>query len=265
MIGPNGAGKTTLFDVVSGFVSPDAGTVVFAGNTLAEIGPDARARLGIARSFQDVRLFPSLTVRQNIAVARQRHLSPENPVLAALWSPNVRDLERKVVERVDALVDVLGLHRVADRFVDELSTGQRRALDVACIMASEPSLLLLDEPSSGLAQAETVELGPIFVRVARETGCAIVIIEHDLSLVASMADRVVAMDLGRVLVSGSPALVLEDPAVAAAYLRASGEVGDGDDFDAMTRRALRPPAGRESFDHTMTAPIGADPNGGNNG
>ena len=223
VIGPNGAGKTTLFDVISGFVRPDAGAVLLAGTDVSGASPDARARLGLGRSFQNARLFPALTVRENIAVALERR-TVRNPVLGALWAPQVRSSERRIRKQVERLVDLLGLTPFADKVLGELSTGSRRAVDVACIIALEPSLLLLDEPSSGLAQAETEALGPLLSRIVRETGCGMLIIEHDIPLVTGLSDELVAMESGRVLLTGTPDEVRHDPRVLASYLAASDDV-----------------------------------------
>ncbi|MCU1591892.1 MAG: ABC-type branched-chain amino acid transport system, ATPase component [Frankiales bacterium] len=223
IIGPNGAGKTTLFDCISGFVAPDRGRVVLAGNDVTAGSPDARARLGLGRSFQNARLFPALTVRENLAAALERK-AVRNPLLAAVWAPQVRSSERRIARQVDRLVDLLGLGMYADSTLAELSTGSRRAVDVACIIALEPSVLLLDEPSSGLAQAETEALGPLLSRIVRETGCGMVVIEHDIPLVTALSDRMLAMEAGAVIVSGTPTQVRSDPRVLASYLAASDDV-----------------------------------------
>jgi branched-chain amino acid transport system ATP-binding protein len=224
IIGPNGAGKTTLFDAVSGFVpAAPGGTVAVAGVDVTGQRPDARARLGLGRSFQSARLFPSLTVRETIATALERR-AVRNPAFTALGLPNVRRSERLLMRRVDNLVDLLNLAPYADAFVGELSTGTRRAVDLACVLASEPKVLLLDEPSSGLAQAEIEELGPTLKGIARQTGCAMVLIEHDLPLVTSVSSRLLALELGRVLAEGAPDDVCNDPRVMTAYLAASRDV-----------------------------------------
>jgi branched-chain amino acid transport system ATP-binding protein len=223
VIGPNGAGKTTLFDVISGFVTPDTGTVLIAGGDVTSATPDTRARLGLGRSFQNARLFPALTVRENIAVALERR-TVKSPVLGALWAPQVRTSERRIGKQVSRLVDLMGLAPYADNVLAELSTGTRRAVDVACIIALEPSVLLLDEPSSGLAQAETEALGPLLTRIVRETGCGMLVIEHDIPLVTSLADVLVAMESGRVIATGAPDEVRNDPRVLTSYLAASDDV-----------------------------------------
>jgi ABC-type branched-subunit amino acid transport system ATPase component/predicted MFS family arabinose efflux permease len=223
VIGPNGAGKTTLFDCISGFVTPDGGRVLLAGTDVTDRSPDVRARLGLGRSFQNARLFPALTVRECIATALERR-AVRNPLLTAIWAPQVRASERRISRQVDRLVDLLGLGPYADATLAELSTGTRRAVDVACIIGLEPAVLLLDEPSSGLAQAEAEALGPLLSRIVRETGCGMVVIEHDIPLVTALSDRMLAMEAGAVLVAGTPEQVRSDPRVLASYLAASDDV-----------------------------------------
>jgi ABC-type branched-subunit amino acid transport system ATPase component/predicted MFS family arabinose efflux permease len=224
IIGPNGAGKTTLFDVISGFVKPIEGRVAIGGVDALPLRPDARARLGLARSFQNARLFPSMTVRENIAVALETQLAVRSTVLSAIWAPAVRRSERRIRRRVEYLIGLFGLEPFADKFVSELSTGTRRIVDIACITATEPKLLLLDEPSSGLAQAETEALGPVVRRLARDTGCGVLVIEHDLPLITSLADRLLAMELGRPIMEGLPEDVVSHPTVVEAYLGADPAV-----------------------------------------
>ncbi|MHB8450450.1 MAG: MFS transporter, partial [Mycobacteriales bacterium] len=223
LIGPNGAGKTTLLDVASGFVTPDRGEVRLAGADITRLSPDARARRGLGRSFQSARLFPALTVAETLATFLERR-AVGNPVLAAVWAPQVRRAEARIARRVDVLLEMFGLGRHAGKFVGELSTGTRRALDMAAMMALEPTVLLLDEPSTGLAQAETEQLGPLLRQVVRDSGCAMIVIEHDLPLVTSVADRLVAMAGGKVITTGPPAQVCADPTVLTSYLAASAEV-----------------------------------------
>ncbi|HXA29215.1 MAG TPA: MFS transporter [Candidatus Angelobacter sp.] len=217
-IGPNGAGKSTLFDAISGFVTPSAGTVTAFGEDVTALPPEARARRGLVRSFQNVRLFSAMTVREVIALALERTASDLGGLGGALWPPVARTQQRRTARRVDNLLDGLGLGPCAEQFIGELSTGTRRIVDLACLLAAEPRLLLLDEPSSGLAQSETEELGPLIGRIAKEAGCSILVIEHDLPLVTAVATRMVAMDQGRVIADGPPRAVVEDPAVVRAYL-----------------------------------------------
>ena len=218
IIGPNGAGKSSLFDVIAGFATPQTGTIEYLGRDITSLGATGRARLGISRSYQNVRLFPALTVRENIAVALERHLPPANPVAAAVWSPGTRKAERTLDRRIDNLVESLSLQSYSNKFLGELSTGTRRIVDIACQMAAQPLLLLLDEPSSGLAQAESELLGSVIGRVVKELACAVLVIEHDLGLVAAVSDRMVAMQLGSLLAEGAPRAVLDDPRVSEAIL-----------------------------------------------
>jgi branched-chain amino acid transport system ATP-binding protein len=224
LIGPNGAGKTTLFDLVSGFLIPDSGRVTFLGQDITTLTPDARAKLGLQRSFQDARLFPSLTVAENIAVAFERHLDVRSSTMAALHLPNVRRSEAKVLRRVERLIEMFGLGDYRDKFVRELSTGSRRIVDLACTLAADPKVLLLDEPSSGVAQRETEELGPLLTRIRFETGCSILLIEHDMPLITSVSDELLALDLGTVVTRGLPDDVVEHPKVVESYLGTTEEV-----------------------------------------
>ena len=226
LIGANGAGKTTLFDVISGFITPPqltGGTIALLDRDITHLPADARHHAGLCRSFQNVSLFSGMTARDNIAVAFERHLDATNPVAAALWLPNIRRSEKRTMRRVDNLVESLGLGAFANKFMDELSTGTRRLVEIACLLAAGPQLLLLDEPSSGLAQAETEELGPVILRLRQEARCGILLIEHDLPLVSTVSDRMVAMDLGEVLTIGTPGEVMSDQRVIDAYLGASQE------------------------------------------
>jgi ABC-type branched-subunit amino acid transport system ATPase component/predicted MFS family arabinose efflux permease len=221
-IGPNGAGKTTLFDVICGFLPADGGTIRLETDRgsydLTRKSAQARAKLGLGRSFQDGRLFPALTVQETIAVALETHVKVRNPMAAALHLPNVWVSERRVRNRVDELIDVVGLSAFRDKFVHELSTGSRRIVDLACVLAHEPTVLLLDEPSSGIAQREAEALAPLLTRVRDTLGATLLVIEHDLPLLTSIADRMIALDLGEVIAEGTPADVVHHPAVIASYL-----------------------------------------------
>jgi branched-chain amino acid transport system ATP-binding protein len=218
IIGPNGAGKTTLFDVISGFTPADAGEVWLGGHDVTRQTPNGRAMRGLGRSFQDARLFPALTVDEAIAVALERWVEVRDPLTAALHLPMVFDAEEKVSLRVDELVDLFGLGSFRSKFVRELSTGSRRIVDLACVVAHRPTIVLLDEPSSGIAQRETEALAPLLRRIRDEVGTSILVIEHDMPLVTSISDRLVAMDQGAVIAEGDPSEVLHDPAVVASYL-----------------------------------------------
>ncbi len=218
LIGPNGAGKTTLMDAVSGFTPSDAGRVILDGQELTDLPPNRRAMLGLGRSFQDGRLFPALTVSETLAVALERSLEVRDPLLAALRMPASYDSELEARRRVDELIELFNLESFADKFAGELSTGSRRVVDLACVVAHDPKIVLLDEPSTGIAQREAEALVGLLHRVRDDLGASLLIIEHDMTLLTAVADRMVAMDRGQIVASGPPASVLDDPAVVASYL-----------------------------------------------
>ncbi len=238
IIGPNGAGKTTLFDLVSGYLEPSGGQILLDGLDVTHTSADARARLGFGRSFQDARMFPSLTVTENIAVAFERHLEMRDPIAAALNLPAVADAERRVAERVDELVELMNLGAFADKFVSELSTGSRRIVDLACVLAHRPDVLLFDEPSSGIAQRETEALGPLLLRIREATGASLIVIEHDMPLISGISDRMLALELGAKIVEGTPREVIEDPRVVSSYLGTTDAVINRS--DATGSRAAAP-------------------------
>jgi ABC-type branched-subunit amino acid transport system ATPase component/predicted MFS family arabinose efflux permease len=217
-IGPNGAGKTTLFDVISGFMRPDHGRVRFADGDVTTWSADHRARAGMGRSFQDARIFPSMTVAENIAVALERHLEVRDPISAALALPASIESETEAAWEVHELIGLLGLGAFRNKFVGELSTGTRRIVDLAMAIAHRPRLLLLDEPSSGIAQREAEALGPLLQRIQRELDCGLLLIEHDMPLVTSISPRLVALELGAVIADGAPAEVVNHPQVVASYM-----------------------------------------------
>ncbi|MEY3618302.1 MAG: hypothetical protein RL726_1000, partial [Actinomycetota bacterium] len=221
MIGPNGAGKTTLFDLISGFTPLLQGRIDIGGRDVTSSSPPARAAVGLGRSFQDARLFPELTVRETLAVSLERWVANRSAVVAAMYLPPAFESERSIDRRVDELVELMGLGDFADRFVRELSTGTRRIVDLACLVAHRPSVILLDEPTSGLAQREVEALAPVVRRLRDEMGAALLIIEHDIPFVSSVADRLIALDQGRVITDGSPAGVLAHPTVIESYLGTS--------------------------------------------
>ena len=222
LIGPNGAGKTTVLDLVSGFLTPAAGRVLLEGQDVTALPAEVRAVRGLGRSFQDARLFATLTVREAIATAFERHTPVPDALAAVVLSPAVKESEREISGHVDELIESMGLHAFADKFVGELSTGTRRIVDLACVLAHDPSVLLLDEPSSGIAQREAEALGPVLLDVRDRTGAALVIIEHDIPLVRSISDRLMALEIGTVIAEGRPDDVLADARVIEGYLGSAG-------------------------------------------
>lgn len=218
LIGQNGAGKTTLFDCVSGFLEIDSGTILLHDEDITELAPHERAARGLGRSFQEARLFPTLTTAETIALARERQLLTRSVVAAATGQPVSRDSELRVGADVDSLIELMGLGAFREKLTGELSTGSRRIVELACLLASDPRVIVLDEPSGGVAQKETEALGPLLERVQQFTGASILVIEHDMPLLSSICDEMVALELGEVIATGTPAEVLEHPRVIESYL-----------------------------------------------
>jgi ABC-type branched-subunit amino acid transport system ATPase component/ABC-type branched-subunit amino acid transport system permease subunit len=218
LIGHNGAGKTTLFDIISGFEQPIQGRIFLGGNDITDVPAHHRAAAGLGRSFQEARLFPSLTVSQTIMVALDRHLASHDWFAAALTAPPSVDSELSAHARVNELLELLGLGGYADRPIADLSTGTRRIIELACVLAMDPAVILLDEPSAGIAQKEAEALGPLLLEVQAHTGSSMLIIAHDMSLLSLLCDELVALELGTVICTGAPADVLAHPRVIQSYL-----------------------------------------------
>lgn len=207
LIGPNGAGKTTLFNCVTGLLTPNAGSIRFDGREVNKLSPYRRARLGIARTFQRLELFTSLSVRDNVVVAGE---------IRNRWHGSKVGIDG----HVDALLDRLGLTPVADREVSEVPTGLARRVEVARALMTTPKLLLLDEPASGQDERETEEFAGLLREIAAD-GTAVLLVEHDIALVASVCSVVNVLDFGRVIATGTPDEIRADPAVVDAYLGAT--------------------------------------------
>ena len=231
LIGGNGAGKTTIFDLISGLLDLDHGRLKLRGEDATDWAPDKRAAFGLGRSFQDARIFPSLTVAENIALGLERHIEVRDHLSSLLGLPAMLESEEDVAYTVDDLIDLMNLGAFRDKFVAELSTGSRRIVDLAMSIAHDPAVLLLDEPSSGVAQKETEALGPLLKRIQRETGCALLVIEHDMPLITNISDRLICLELGAILSEGTPDEVISDPRVVSSYL--------GGDVDVINRSGTR--------------------------
>jgi branched-chain amino acid transport system ATP-binding protein len=227
LIGPNGAGKTTVLDLISGVLPVDGGRIEMGGVDIGTWSASRRSVAGLGRSFQDARIFPSLTVSDNIAMGLERHIDTRDHLAALLDLPAIQRSERQVAGRVAELIELMHLQSYRDKFVSELSTGVRRIVDLTMAIAHNPRVLLLDEPSSGVAQRETEALGPLLKDMQHTTQCSIVIIEHDMPLISFVSDEIIALDLGRVITRGTPSAVLSDPRVVASYL--------GDDASVIQR------------------------------
>jgi branched-chain amino acid transport system ATP-binding protein len=219
LVGPNGAGKTTLFNCVCGQLRHDRGEIMLEGRSLEGLATYKRARLGIGRTYQKVEVFTDMTVRDHLMVAERARLGN-----GRLWKDLLNMSKPSVLEldKVEATLDLVGIASLADTSVDALGLGHCRLVELARALAAEPKILLADEPSSGLDVHETAELAAVLRTVQRERGTAILLVEHDLSMVGEVVDRTVVMDLGAMLAEGSFDEVMADPTVRHAYL---GQMG----------------------------------------
>ena len=217
LIGPNGAGKTTLMNVISGVLHPDHGSVQIFGHEMAGRPAEVRAAYGLARSFQDASLFAGLTVAETVQVA-MAHSGRARFLPALVGEPWARSTHRRDRQRALDMVDSFGLGPWANALTVELSTGMRRICDLMAQVASEPRILLLDEPTAGVAQREAEAFGPLVRRIRDALDCSVLIIEHDMPLLMGLCDRVYAMEAGRVIAEGTPEAIRSSPAVIASYL-----------------------------------------------
>jgi branched-chain amino acid transport system ATP-binding protein len=225
VIGPNGAGKTTLFDCISGFRVPNNGTIVLDGPDgpveLTSRPPWERTGLGVGRTFQNARLFKSLPIREVLMAVQHDRMKRSGFLRSVLGLGGAAADEADVATRADEVLELVGLTAHADKPAQELSTGMLRLAELAAVVAVRPKLLLLDEPSSGIAQKETEALGPLLRRLASYLGATVVLIEHDMPLVMGISDSIVAMAAGRVITSGTPDEVRAHPEVLESYLGAT--------------------------------------------
>jgi branched-chain amino acid transport system ATP-binding protein len=241
LIGPNGAGKTTLFDVISGFREEAAGKVWLNGEDLLERKAWERPWLGLARTFQQVRLYPNLSVYDCIRLSLHRR-QPDTPVRSLLkacfGSASSAAEEERIRAKADEVIARLGLGDYAGKLASDLSYGTLRMAEIACILALEPELVLLDEPSSGIAQRETEALGPLLQDLRTELGATFVLIEHDMPLIMGISDRIYALANGTILAEGPPEEIQANPAVIESYLGGSFDVATPDQPARRRRRPL---------------------------
>jgi branched-chain amino acid transport system ATP-binding protein len=218
IIGPNGAGKTTLFNLIAGTLAPASGSIMFDGRPTGGLPPHEVARRGISRTFQATRLFPRMSVLENVMVGR--HVRSRGGFMAAMAGPAVTGRsERRAREACGAVLEELGVAELAGRDAASLPFGRQRVVEIARALASEPRLLLLDEPACGLNPAETEDMGALIGRI-RDRGITVLIVEHDMSLVMNVSDEVLVLSAGRLIAEGSPREVQADQQVVAVYLGA---------------------------------------------
>ncbi len=222
LVGPNGAGKSTVFNLISRFYDPFEGAILFDGKDLLSHPAHNIAKLGIARTFQNIELFEQATVLQNLLVGRHRHRH-SNILTEILFTPFVRSEERRHREAVEKVIDFLDLQAYRDQFIAGLPYGVRKIVEMGRALAIEPRLLLLDEPASGLSVEETQDVAFWVEDIKKQMGITVLMVEHDMHLVSSVSDRVLALADGKMLALGTPAEVQNHPAVIEAYIGSSDE------------------------------------------
>ena len=216
LIGPNGAGKTTLFNMISGLLPPSGGSIHFRDSDITALAPHRRARLGIGRTFQNLRVFGEMTVVENVLTGMHPRLKVPWP-LAVLRSRTARAEERDGMAKAMALLEVVGIADLARRPAADLSYGDQRRLEIARALASDPALLLLDEPAAGMNPTETASLGDLLAKL-RQGGLTIVLVEHDMGFVMRLSDRLTVLNFGSVIAEGEPDHIRAHPTVIEAYL-----------------------------------------------
>ncbi len=217
IIGPNGAGKTTVFNCISGFYKPSTGRISLQGQELAGLGSHTVARHGVVRTFQNVRLFKHMTVLENLLVAQHRHLKTSLPA-GLLRTRAYRESEQKALDNALHWLDYMGLREFVNREAGNLAYGHQRRLEIARCMVTQPRVLMLDEPAAGLNPQEKKDLQGLIEQLRNQYGLAVLLIEHDMSLVMGISDEILVMEYGRPIAAGTPAEIRNNPKVIKAYL-----------------------------------------------
>lgn len=224
LIGPNGAGKTVFFNMLTGLIKPDQGEVWFNGERITGLAPDRITALGIARTFQGIRLFKNMTVLENVIVGRHTRMK-QNLLDAVLRHPNMRDEEKEARRKSMELLEFVGLAGVANAEAKNLPYGIQRRVEVARALATNPQLLLLDEPTAGMNPSETAAVIALISRLSNELGLAVLLIEHDMKVVMRISERVSVLDYGLKIAEGTPDEIRRDARVIEAYLGRSAAAG----------------------------------------
>ena len=217
IIGPNGAGKTTFFNSITGIYRPEEGKIIFNDHSLIGLRPDQIASRGIARTFQNIRLFSNMTVLENILLGMHVHLK-QSPLDAILRLPKFNNEERDAEKRAEELMNYVGLKNVGNELAKNLPYGGQRRIEIARALAADPLLLLLDEPTAGMNPQETEDAVKLFRRIRDEKGITVLLIEHDMRVVMNISERISVMDYGEKIAEGSPAEIRANQRVIEAYL-----------------------------------------------